>query len=116
MTKAYKVTRTITQEFISFGKNKEEAINNSYNYDYMNLSFLATESMAQGDVVGGSSKAQVINDVVIIKQRGSNYTDNIIDIEELVETGANILIEDWEGNLKTLENFKKANNIEELMG
>jgi vacuolar-type H+-ATPase catalytic subunit A/Vma1 len=109
--KAYKVTRTMTQEFISFGKNKEEAINNSYNYDYMNLSFLATDSMAQGEVVGGSSKAQVINDVVIIKQRGSDYRDYIRDIEELIEKGANILIEDWEGNLKTLETFRKENNI-----
>jgi hypothetical protein len=67
--------------------------------------------MAQGEVVGGSSKAQVINDVVIIKQRGSDYRDYIRDIEELIEKGANILIEDWEGNLKTLETFRKENNI-----
>tara|TARA_R100000655_G_scaffold99844_1_gene143942 strand:+ start:560 stop:898 length:339 start_codon:yes stop_codon:yes gene_type:complete len=112
MTKAYKVTRTMTQEFISFGKNKQEAIENSYNYDYINMKFLATESMAQGDIKGGSSKAQVINDVVIIKADNREMDT----ITELVETGANILIEDWEGNLKTLENFKKANNIEELMG
>jgi len=111
MTKAYKVTRTMTQEFISFGKNKQEAIDNSYNYDYIDMKFLATESMAQGDVVGGSSKAQVINDVVIIRARAR--TDYLALATELVEEGANILIEDWEGNLKTLENFKKANNIEE---
>ena len=32
--KAYKVTRTLKQEFLAFGKNKEEAIDNSYNVDF----------------------------------------------------------------------------------
>ena len=108
--KAYKVTMTMTQEFISFGKNKEEAIDNSYEYDAIDFRFLATDSMAQGDVVGGSSKAQVINDVVIIKPHyGNGYLEAAT---ELTDKGANILIEDYEGNLKTVKDYKKENNLE----
>jgi vacuolar-type H+-ATPase catalytic subunit A/Vma1 len=100
--KAYKVTRTMTQEFISFGNNKEEAIDNSYNYDHMSLSFLNTESMAQGDVVGGSSKAQLINDVVILDAvRDYGYIKN--QLNDLVKSGANILLRDGEGNLNKAE-------------
>jgi len=99
--KAYKVTRTMTQEFISFGNNKEEAIDNSYDYDHMSLSFLNTESMAQGDIVGGSSKAQLINDVVVVQ---NNWRlDNVQQINELVKEGANILVKDSEGNLNKVE-------------
>jgi len=100
--KAYKVTRTMTQEFISFGNNKQEAIDNSYDYDYLSLSFLNTESMAQGDVVGGSSKAQLINDVVIVEAlRDYGYVKN--QLNDLVKSGANILLRDGEGNLNKVE-------------
>tara|TARA_R100000458_G_C8190959_1_gene184680 strand:+ start:463 stop:771 length:309 start_codon:yes stop_codon:yes gene_type:complete len=97
--KAYKVTRTMTQEFISFGNNKEEAIDNSYDYDHLSLSFLNTESMAQGDIVGGSAKAQLINDVVIVEAS----TNNRHGTNDLVKSGANILLRDGEGNLKKVE-------------
>tara|TARA_R100000655_G_scaffold59835_6_gene98247 strand:+ start:447 stop:737 length:291 start_codon:yes stop_codon:yes gene_type:complete len=91
----------MTQEFISFGNNKEEAIDNSYDYDHMSLSFLNTESMAQGDIVGGSSKAQLINDVVVVQ---NNWRlDNVQQINELVKEGANILVKDSEGNLNKVE-------------
>jgi len=101
--KAYKVTRTMTQEFISFGNNKEEAIDNSYDYDHMSLSFLNTESMAQGDVVGGSSKAQLINDVVIVEKPRADYGYEKNQINDLVKSGANILLRDGEGNLNKVE-------------
>lgn len=100
--KAYKVTRTLKQEFLAFGKNKEEAIDNSYNVDF-DFRFLNYDDFSvNGEVVGGSAKAEVINDIVVIEQKNINeYNKN--RLQELVNAGANILVKDYEGNLKIVE-------------
>lgn len=104
--KAYKVTRTITQEFISFGKNKEEAYENSYDIKF-NLEFLNYEGFsAQGEVVGGSYKSELVNDTVVISEYSlgwdSSYKD---DVQELVNAGANILIKTTDKELMSFKDW-----------
>ena len=100
--KAYKVTRTLKQEFLAFGNNKEEAIDNSYDTSF-EFEFLNYDDFSvNGEVIGGSAKAEVINDVVVIEQKNINEW-NKEKLQELINAGASILVRDYEGNLKIVE-------------
>jgi len=100
--KAYYITRTLKQEFLAFGNNKEEAIENSYNNEF-DFRFLNYDDFSvNGEVIGGNATAKVINDIVVVNQRSINQ-NNIKELQELVDAGANILIKDDEGNLKIIE-------------
>ena len=104
--KAYKVTRTMTQEFISFVKNKEEAYENSYDIKF-NLEFLNYDNFScQGEVVGGSYKSELVNDTVVIPERSLNWDSSIKeDVQELVNAGANILIKTSNDELMSFKDW-----------
>tara|TARA_R100000808_G_C2056777_1_gene89931 strand:+ start:158 stop:466 length:309 start_codon:yes stop_codon:yes gene_type:complete len=96
--KSYKVTRTMTQEYIAFGNNKEEAYENSYDIDF-DANFLNYEDFgAQGNVVKSSHKVELVDDTVVTRSYSS-----LDQIQELVRAGANILLEDYEGRLSKVE-------------
>jgi len=107
--KAYKVTRTVKQEFISFGNSKEEAINNSYDFDRYDFDLLKNEVnfICQGEVIGGSATAKVINDTVTVRIT-DGYATNYeygqrAEMLELINKGANIVEIDNEGVIKRIQ-------------
>jgi len=93
--KAYKVTRTIKQEFIAFGNNKEEAIDNSYSMEGYDFKFLNNDNVYQGAVIGGSATAKVVNDTVTVAITDGYTADyeygQRAEMLELINQGANIL-------------------------
>lgn len=106
--KAYKIKKTITQEYISFGRSREDAIENfeySQGYDFNGVT-INGERFVNGEVLSAKSTATSMGkDNLIVFEKNDRKFAQAMWLKMHEDT---LMIGDWDGTTQFVSNVPTA--------